>query len=304
MNQTYKDFEFIIIDDNPENNALKEYLANLANKDSRVVLIFNESNIGLTNSLNKGLEVAKGVYIARMDADDLADRERFAKQVNRLESREHVGLCHTNYCIIDERGIIQQHYYLKKERTSKEWLVWTNPIAHSTVMFRSSLVKLRSPLYNESRRSAQDYDLWSLFSLHNVIFDFINEELLQYRVSSRQVSKIRHSEQSKNFYEIRRQYIRSLLYRYAIIEHEDITSVEVLINRIETSNYKSSSNDKQRELDLILYRLYYTASGDRKVFIWRYFFSKTRVFTRFNLRMNTYMILQLVLKNHWPAYLF
>ena len=80
LNQTYKDFEFIIIDDCSTDktwNILSEY----AQKDKRIRLFKNEENLGLTKSLNKGLKVVQGEYIARMDGDDIALPERFEKQI-------------------------------------------------------------------------------------------------------------------------------------------------------------------------------------------------------------------------------
>ena len=86
LHQSYQNFEFIIIDDNPSNNEVKSYLLNLKEKDERVIVIFNDYNIGLTKSLNKGLAIAKGEYIARMDADDISFVSRFEKQVSYLDN--------------------------------------------------------------------------------------------------------------------------------------------------------------------------------------------------------------------------
>lgn len=78
--QSFKDFEFIIINDNPIRVENKEILDEYSAKDSRVIVVLNEENIGLTKSLNKGLAIASGEYIARMDADDIAMPERLRMQ--------------------------------------------------------------------------------------------------------------------------------------------------------------------------------------------------------------------------------
>ena len=90
LNQTYKNFEFIIIDDCSTDNSLeiiKSY------NDERIVLIENEENIGLTKSINKGLAVAKGEYIARMDADDVSLPQRFEKQINYMNDHTELIVC-------------------------------------------------------------------------------------------------------------------------------------------------------------------------------------------------------------------
>lgn len=304
LNQTYKDFEFIIIDDNPDNYQLRSYLDKIAKSDDRVVIIINEVNIGLTRSLNKGLALAKGKYIARMDADDISMPDRLEKQVAILSFNEVIDLCHTNYCTIDEYDNVTKHFYLSEERVKREWLVWTNNVAHSTVMFRSKLLELRTPLYNEERRSAQDYDLWTFFSLNGVEFSFINEELLQYRISAGQVSKVNNSQQRDNYYDIRRKYIVSRLKDEQIIGDNEHVSAETLIEKIRNSNYNPQTDSKNKELRLILYRLYYTCAGSNRSYVWKYFTDKRRISFYFSARMNFYVLSQLLLRNHWPAYLY
>lgn len=86
LEQSYNYFEFIIVCDNPNYSVGIRVLNDYSNKDSRIKLLFNEVNIGLTRSLNKALALSQGEYIARMDADDIADKERFAQEVDYLES--------------------------------------------------------------------------------------------------------------------------------------------------------------------------------------------------------------------------
>ena len=112
LHQTFSDFEFIIVCDNPAYeegiNTLKEY----SKKDGRIRLIFNEGNIGLTKSLNKGLAIAQGEYIARMDVDDIAMTERFAKQLEYLDSHPEIGVCGSIIKYIGDRKGVK--YYPEK----------------------------------------------------------------------------------------------------------------------------------------------------------------------------------------------
>jgi glycosyltransferase involved in cell wall biosynthesis len=102
LNQSFKDFEFIIINDGSTDRT-REILTSYT--DERIRL-FDQENRGLTISLNRGLSLAKGSYIARMDGDDISDPERFAEEVRFLEQNEKIGLIGTYAHRIDEQGRI------------------------------------------------------------------------------------------------------------------------------------------------------------------------------------------------------
>lgn len=89
LNQTYTNFEFIIIDDCSTDNTF-EIVKEYAKKDNRILALKNDKNYCYVHSLNKGIEIAKGKYIARMDDDDISLPERFEKQVEFLEKNEDI----------------------------------------------------------------------------------------------------------------------------------------------------------------------------------------------------------------------
>ena len=134
LNQTYQNFEFIIIDDCSTDNSshiLQEY----AKKDSRIKIIKKEKNIGIKGfieNLNLGISIAKGKYIARMDADDISLPERFQKQVNFLEKNSDFSLCFSNAKILQENNaenynkmtIVENRKYQDTELLGK-WLIPT-----------------------------------------------------------------------------------------------------------------------------------------------------------------------------------
>lgn len=141
LSQTYENFEFLIINDNPENNVLAEVLEQI--QDNRVCVIRNTMNLGLVKSLNKGLKIAKGELIARMDADDISYPDRFEKQVEFLENYQYdmVG-CFIR--LIDERDNIVQDSmkYPVSHQRIKIFTPSGSCLAHPAWMVKKSVYEL------------------------------------------------------------------------------------------------------------------------------------------------------------------
>ncbi|MBN1314440.1 MAG: glycosyltransferase [Anaerolineales bacterium] len=159
--QTWSDFEFLIVNDGSTDRS-REIITSL--KDPRIRLIDNSTNIGLTKSLNRGLELAGGEYIARQDADDVSYPTRLERQVEYLDSHPDVALLGTRMRIIDESGKKRKpsRYQMPLENTSIKWsLMFGNPIAHTSVMYRRSIVWDRLKGYDEQYLRSQDFELWS-----------------------------------------------------------------------------------------------------------------------------------------------
>lgn len=155
LNQTFTDFEFIIVNDGSTDNSLK--IIETYN-DERIGIINNEKNIGLTKSLNKALKQAKGEYIARQDADDISLPNRFEKQMKYFEENPEVALLGTSAYIIDETGeIIQKCVVLAKP--SIKSLLKKNRFSHGSVMVKKEIVD-KVGGYNDLLRYSQDYELW------------------------------------------------------------------------------------------------------------------------------------------------
>ena len=100
-NQSFSDFEFIIVNDNITDIPLKSFLSKLQNIDPRIIILENHENLGLTKSLNRALAIAKGKYIARMDADDISFNQRFQIQFDYLEDKRDYILVGGQNIIID-----------------------------------------------------------------------------------------------------------------------------------------------------------------------------------------------------------
>lgn len=182
LSQTYKSLEFIIVLDNPQSESHREYLSDLAARDARVVPIFNEKNLGLAASLNRALVASRGVYVARMDADDVALGERIKRQVEFLESNGDLALCGTSIEQIDEDGVCLGILEAKTGKKLLQKLVKYKSIAfHPTWMFRREVLdKIEGySLFPVS----QDYDFVRRIFLAGYKAGNLEDVLLKYRVT-------------------------------------------------------------------------------------------------------------------------
>ena len=197
LNQTFTDFEFIIIDDGSTDNSWS-ILTEYTEKDSRIKLHKNKTNIGLTKSLNKGLKLAKGKYIARQDVDDISLATRFEKQLNFLQKHPKIVLASCDIELIDAEGfsIGKHERHCEPDLVSWYLLFYNRLGGHSQVMFRRSPV-LNIGGYCETYRYSQDYELWCRLTKIDKIA-IIPEILLQQRFHDQQISKVKSIKQ-ENF---------------------------------------------------------------------------------------------------------
>ncbi len=157
LNQTYTNFELIVIDD-ASTDATAEILH--AYNDPRIKIVTNLNNIGQTRSLNKGIEMARGSLIARHDADDTSYPERFEQQVDYMLAHPDVGLLGTSYEVISDSGQILEEVVLPTTHEALcERMEDGNIFCHGSVMFTASAVA-KVGGYNPGFRVTQDYDLW------------------------------------------------------------------------------------------------------------------------------------------------
>lgn len=184
LSQTYSDFEFLIVDD----ASVDDTASIIASyDDSRIRLIRNPVNLGLTRSLNLALRSARGEFVARMDHDDVAEPDRIATQVQFLADHAKVGLLGTAVTAIDDAG--RELDLIKKPETHDQitrHLASANCLVHPTVMFRRTLLESVG-FYNENLRFSQDYDLWLRYSEQTEVHN-LQAPLLKYRVHAGQIS--------------------------------------------------------------------------------------------------------------------
>lgn len=190
LNQTYINFEFIITDDCSTDNSLSIIESY---KDKRIKILRNEENLGITKSLNKCLDVAKGEFVARMDGDDISLPERFEKQVEFLQSHPDHIVCGTGVELIGDWQTRHSNKHICRTIPDKEsfriHLLFGNypNIVHPTAMFNRNLLIKYNISYNENYRLAQDYRMWVSCSEVAECAN-IPETLLNYRIHGKAVS--------------------------------------------------------------------------------------------------------------------
>lgn len=193
LNQSYKDFEFIIVDDGSFDDSIK-IISDFSNKDNRIKFTKNEKNLGLTMSLNKGLSFSSGEYIARIDAGDLSAPDRLKKQVDFLDNNKDIGLVGSFMYVIDtNRKILKKVNYPTEDNFLKKVLINYNPFAHSSIMFRRNIGE-KVGFYSEDCKFSQDYDFYFKLLPHTK-FANIPEYLISYMYYSESITFTKNKKQ-------------------------------------------------------------------------------------------------------------
>ena len=249
MRQAFKDFDVLLIDDGSMDDTSKiaiEY----SNIDRRIKYYKNEKNIGLIKTLNKGLSLAKGEYIVRMDADDIMFDDRLYKQVKYMDSNPECFVCggQMEYIggLTGMAPILPQKY---------EDLPLINcPLYHPTTIIRNSAIKQFGLKYNDSYKHAEDYKFWSdiIFSHPNSIAN-IKDVVLFYRISNNQITAKYSDEQDLISKIVRRENVQHVLVPYGI-KLPEVVNCEI-IEKV-SSLIRKEHIDAAEILTLVLCMLY------------------------------------------------
>lgn len=209
LGQTYRDYDFVIINDGSTDGSVKVIQAY---SDERIRLIHNEKNMGLPATLNRGIELATGEYILRMDSDDISLPTRIEKQVRFMDSYPEVGVCGTwiKYIGVPHRPWRSTIYkYPIKHRDIKSRLLFSSNFTHPSVIMRKNLLERFQLRYDPEHYDAEDYGLWQKCSFY-LLFANIPEVLYLYRVVPGSITQSKNNRGSKTALRILRLNIQNL----------------------------------------------------------------------------------------------
>ncbi|WP_099610792.1 glycosyltransferase [Vibrio fujianensis] len=223
LKQTFSDFEFIIINDGSTDKTL-EIIKSYMKKDDRIVLVSRE-NKGLIVSLNEGLDLAKGQYIARMDADDISIKSRFEKQIEFLDSNPDIGVCGTWVEVFGENIKSKKWKMPTQDPDLKAKLTFSVPFAHPTVMIRKKVIDKYKINYDLGYKDAEDYKFWVDFSKYT-LFSNVPEILLRYRYHQESISRVADNKENKERFEI-----------ISKIQNEVLTSIGIVLTNEGAKNH-------------------------------------------------------------------
>lgn len=210
LNQTYSNFEFIIVDDASTDRSLEiiQRYKKLYPEKIVVLRLTKNLNCGGDRCANEGIKIARGKYIARMDADDIALPTRLEKQVNFLENNPDIFLAGSNAYVIDKEGMIigEKTEPESNEEIYNNYLTF-HPLIHPSCMYRRKLSSKKNFQYEITYKSNNDYLTFFKLICENYKFTNIKEKLLLYRIH----------EKSDTFRNVKMAFFTTLRIRFSII---------------------------------------------------------------------------------------
>ncbi|KKS02247.1 MAG: Glycosyltransferase, group 2 family [candidate division WWE3 bacterium GW2011_GWF2_41_45] len=182
LNQTYRNFEFIIVNDGSTDNTEKIILR-YKNKDDRIKYLKNKLNVGQSKTWNLAIDKSRGKYIARMDADDICLSNRFEEQIKFLNNNPNIDVLGTQYFIINANEIKS----IKSSLVPRDLRDAKPSVHHPTCILKKELF-VKFGKYNSKFDGAEDLELWYRFYSNGVNFYNINKYLFKYRIHGNNVS--------------------------------------------------------------------------------------------------------------------
>lgn len=202
LNQTYTHLEIIAINDCSTDNT-GNILRQLAEKDSRITVVNNPENLRLISTLNKGIELCHGDYIARMDADDISLPTRIEKEVDFLESNKDHDIVSTQFYAFrsEKPNKYDLNYSPQHDSELRAYMLFRSGICHPAVLIRKRIFSELGLKFEQKYLHVEDYALWSE-AIYKTKIANIPEPLLLYRVHKNQVSSLHEELQTENKKEV------------------------------------------------------------------------------------------------------
>ncbi|MES2381206.1 MAG: glycosyltransferase family A protein [Bacteroidota bacterium] len=215
INQTYKNLEVLTIDDGSSDKTLA-ILKQFAEKDKRVKVIQNETNLGLIRTLNKGINLATGEYIARFDADDLIDTNRIELQISRLNQNANIDLLTSKAIYITHQDYYHSkvdHFYCTLPKAIKFVALFECPLLHAGLIVKTDVLKQYKYNFTNEAKHIEDYDLFSrlLIDNLNIAVDASKALFYQYRRNINSVSNHNRNTQSENTLQLSKKNLHTIL---------------------------------------------------------------------------------------------
>lgn len=231
INQTYQNLEILCINDGSTDDTGK-ILEEYATKDTRIQIIHNDTNLKLIKSLNKGIDLAKGDFIARMDADDISAPERIEKELDFMMQNTEVDVVGCTCYVINETGSILSKKRLRQHNSNSIFFAsfFYVPIGHPELLIRTKVLKENHFLEEEHAVHTEDYELWTRLLRLDHKLKNIDLPLHYFRINPNSVSRKFTTIQDNNFVECARRHVDAFF-------HRDIETkiMQVVVNRIQAS---------------------------------------------------------------------
>lgn len=205
--QTFAEFELIALDD-ASTDGSDALLAAYAARDARLQVVRGERNAGVIARLNQGFELARGRYLARMDADDICMPERLARQVALLDAQPGVAVCGSWVATFGDAPARVERYPIADAAIRCE-LLFRNVLAHPACMLRAAIVRREALRYDSAFEHAEDYAMWLRLAEHGALAN-IPEVLLRYRVHAAQIGQRQRAAQNAAAARVRVLLLRAL----------------------------------------------------------------------------------------------
>ncbi len=256
LNQTFEDFEFIIVDDASSDNT-KEIIEKY--KDKRIRYIKQRRNLGCTFNYHYAQELAKGKYIAHIDDDDISKENRLECQYKYMEENKDVVLSGTYIETFGETARPSWVMYDDSETIDLLMNIY-NPLCHSTIMYRKDFVKENRINYDFEKICSQDYDFYKQIILTGGKISIIPEILVKYKMHSKRITDIKKTMELQIIYanEVKKELLERFFNREEYEEFNELVKdfpfnnydaerVEKALNMI-----KSKSKYEKQKIDKII----------------------------------------------------
>lgn len=249
LNQTFNDFELLIIDDGSTDGSLDVVRSF---DDARIRLIRQPQNLGLVNSLNRGVSESVGKFIARMDGDDICLPERFSMQISLMQELQ-LDLCGTHWAQIKENGQrFRTLYGPNKGDEIVATLANTVPYAHGSFMIRKSFIERHNLKYRSG--FSEDYELWIRCFEFGAKFGVVNAVLYLHRRHEGSITSTKFKEQAISAKNLRRSFVS-----------KNLNECQLALNSLRR-RFKTLSNVMQLNTLFLAYRVY-ALNGNLQIFL-------------------------------------